>query len=359
MSSNHYAANPVTIIANGQHNGFPGLTCLADGTLVAAWKDSPQHGVSAFGVLAQSISTDGGRTWSAKETIYPVADGLECGDVGLVTRQNGPNAGQSVAAFFRRGGGVVSGWTLQTNDPTAGWDTLTNITDSLFPTWGVASNAPVEKADGSLLVAVYGFETEVSYPTGYTTTGQNTYVLSTGSNNVTFANPVLVGDGVTDSNNYQEPELCVLDNGDIICVMRSDTTRTFYLSRSTDGGATWTAPTPMPLGALSGRPMLCQMSSGRLILVARVHRNGIMGYTVSTDRGVTWSRFGIIDRTDGLGTTTGPSGFFAYGQMCEVEPNVVGIVYSLENGAGTPHQIANRADLFFTYLTLDDVARLT
>ena len=361
------AANPATIVANSRHNGFPGLTALPGGNLLAAWKDSGAHGPAGDGILAQSISADGGITWSTPTTMQPVADGLECGDVGLWTRANGPRAGETMAAFSRRGSGVVSGWKLHTSDPTAGWSGLEQIGTALFPTWGVASNRPVELADGTLLVSLYGFETSVTYSSGYFTTEdkQSAYVFSCAPNSASFGSPVKVADGVADGVNYQEPELVVLDNGDVLCVMRSDSTRSFFRSTSTDGGQTWGPIISMSsqLGGVSGRPDLCQMASGRLILVHRPSGYDNMAcYVVSTDRGVTWSRPGIIDRVGNGGSAPGAVGWYAYSQMVEVAPDVVGIVYSLETqgdpNAEPTNTIGNIAHLFFTYLSLDGVPRL-
>jgi len=68
--------------------------------------------------------------------------------------------------------------------------------------------------------------------------------------------PEIPGEG------FDEPDLAVLPNGEILCMMRTGSGRSMYQSRSTDGGETWSKP--VPAGVIGVAPKLTVMSNGIL-----------------------------------------------------------------------------------------------
>ena len=69
-------------------------------------------------------------------------------------------------------------------------------------------------------------------------------------------------DGYIGDEGFTEPDMEILANGDILCVMRSGQYSPMYQSRSTDGGHTWT--TPESTGWQGVKPHLRLLSNGVL-----------------------------------------------------------------------------------------------
>ena len=65
---------------------------------------------------------------------------------------------------------------------------------------------------------------------------------------------------------FDEPDVIQLDNGDILCMMRTGSYSPMFQSRSTDGGATWSAPEST--GWQGVKPRLQKLPNGVLACVA-------------------------------------------------------------------------------------------
>lgn len=127
---------------------------------------------------------------------------------------------------------------------------------------------------------------------------------------------------------YCEPDLAVVGDNRLLCVMRTGGSPGEQPKRytplvaciSNDGGATWDTPkTEYPWGVF---PRLLKMSNGPVVCLT-----GRPGFFLLTtgDGGVTWSKPEFIQEADGPWGKA-PSG---YGSIGEVEPGVVGVIYDL------------------------------
>lgn len=125
------------------------------------------------------------------------------------------------------------------------------------------------------------------------------------------------------SREYTEPQFRLLASGDIVCLMRSDTTQHTYRSVSTDSGATWSSPADVLTA--SSRPDFVEISPGLLALWCRNNNSQFYArWTYSTDAGVTWAA---------LQNTDSATDVWMYGAPLVTSPGNVTIVYSLENSA--------------------------
>jgi len=133
------------------------------------------------------------------------------------------------------------------------------------------------------------------------------------------------------SRHYQEPNLIILSNGELFCILRSNTTDHFYLCRSADGGSNWT--TPVDLFSAGGRPGITRLSNGALFLCYR--QKSIAGdhtvYRISLDNGFNWGSEQVLDT----------SGIMAYSAVVEKNAGSFGVVFAVQ-------QSTSNSDIFFT-----------
>lgn len=158
--------------------------------------------------------------------------------------------------------------------------------------------APMEKlsaygrictlTDGTLLLPIYGEAIEET-----ARTGDCSYILRSDDNGQTWGAPTLIAPG------YNETGLILLPNGDVVAAMRSDNQRAFLaVSRSADGGLTWTEP--LPVTADSEHPAdLTLLSNGWVILFFGVRHEpfGVQA-RISKDNGQTWDERHLIVCSD-------------------------------------------------------------
>jgi hypothetical protein len=172
----------------------------------------------------------------------------------------------------------------------------------------------VQLADGTMLATVYGnYEGDHilcdAHPPRFRNLKTRTVVISSPDRGKTWGNPVMVAYdtmlGVeTDTKltivpavtqeGFNEPDLTVAPNGDVICVMRSGGAvgagliTTFptplYVSRSSDNGKTWCPPEQMADRGVC--PNLVTLENG--IIVCSYSRPGAW-LIFSDDNGKTWN----------------------------------------------------------------------
>ena len=196
----------------------------------------------------------------------------------------------------------------------------------------------LETPDGTLLATMEGhFDGDKVRPIGRRSAGetssnpkQRTFVVSSEDRGKswcylsTVAYPQADDDAVGEG--FDEPSMVRLDNGDLLCVMRSGNYTPLYSARSSDEGRTWTGPvyTGLERGV---DPCLIKLVDGRLLL-AYGHRfpagspggPGIGGgvdliqLAMSPDgTGKTWQ--GPVTIATGIRGT--------YPTIIEVEPNLI------------------------------------
>lgn len=156
-------------------------------------------------------------------------------------------------------------------------------------------HGPVRKADGSLIYLgrVFIPEDEEKYPAGR--------ICAIGSHDggKTWEKLGLVPDGEgVDRSWVHEPDVIELPDGTLLGALRVSPKRfvgdnTVYLTRSADGGKTWSVP--QPTGATGTPPHFLLHSSGALVL-CHSRRTEPCGQRamISYDNGLTWSEEIVI-----------------------------------------------------------------
>ena len=135
--------------------------------------------------------------------------------------------------------------------------------------------------DGSLLTTLYGkLEGDESkwliFATVSDDDGFTWYYRSTVAN----------GDDVPEAEEGpNESAVQLLDNGDLLCVLRVSSNTDFYKCYSQDGGLTWSKPTHME-GMWSVQPRLARLGNGALVLTCG--RPGLFLWLCTDGKGENW-----------------------------------------------------------------------
>ncbi len=198
-----------------------------------------------------------------------------------------------------------------------------NITASSNPTVSSMEFArSIVELDGNVLLAtMYG---EFEGDTGY----RSVLVRSTdGGANWTYYSTIAAYTSIAPGEGYSEPVIERTPNGDLLCVMRTDSYLPMQISRSIDDGLTWSAPAPLPGSETGVFPDLLLMSNGILALSYGRPDNHIM---FSLDgNGETWTTPTTIYYPDPVPTC-------GYTSIKEIEPGRLLYIYSYLENQVTP-----------------------
>lgn len=328
------ATSTVTIVDDSKHNGFPVLLKLATGNLAVFYKQATSHDYDADSVVLMRTSTDNGGTWSAASTVatddtYDVQVGggvvLSTGRVVLALCLNSISPAEPIADSTR---------IVYSDDNCASWSSPYSV-DSDFSDWDhMTGGNIVELDDGTLRMVIFGADSGDSY--------QSAQIYTSDDEGETWGDAVLIGDGETDGRKYQEPNLVVLQNGNLLCMLRSDdspiTDSYFYSKISEDDGATWSAASQ--LFHATGAPRIIQLTDGILLCIYRDVSDMQADYRISRDNGLTWE--------DPVSFSTGASDLMAYASMVEYDPGLIGIAWSDQDSE-------TNADIYFkrAYLVIE------
>lgn len=263
-TSNPYQPDVVVArAAEGTRAYFPGLTKLADGKLIAAYREGAGH-IGQDGRILVTESTDSGRTWStprlAVESPYDERDPKL-----MVT-----SSGVLIMSYF------VTDWTeprpytlrgtyvVRSLDGGRTWSDPIKVGSAMdcgcgapgfyYAGLNASHGEALELPNGDLLLALYG-----SLPDG---TSQATVVRST-DGGLTWPKESEVLLGRDSSFAYQEPTLTMLKSGQLVVLLRTSI-NIAYLSRSFDNGRTWTTPERTGIPASSHH--LLTLANGDVLL---------------------------------------------------------------------------------------------
>jgi hypothetical protein len=308
------------------HYGFPGFCVCANGDLLVAYRVGGGHYGTDTANTTTNIegqrSTDGGRTWSAPFTVAQATTGEDFRDVCLTTLSDD----RVVVSFISRendGANFKTYLSYSSNNGTT-WGTKQEVTATqLSAGWSVSCGPVLELANGDLLHVVYGYTGTI----GVGLTRRAVCIKST-DGGATWADLSVV---VSAADGWLEPNLTLLDNGDIFCGVRTTAEKGWWV-KSTDSGATWSATLQGGWSVSAARPATAQIDNGALVWMSR--HDGSAFYRTSWDRGVTWAAEASVDYDYRM----------AYSQQQRVSANVMGAVWSMEVGG------SGRADMKFTYL---------
>jgi hypothetical protein len=301
---------------DGRHYAFPGFVINARGEFLVAYRDADDHYVRASrdrqrdrGVIRLQRSLDHGNTWSPSVVIQD--DGLDDSrDPALAVLANG----QLVLSYFVYAGEIVTSFVRISSDHGDTWAPAVEVAHGFAV--GSAVCAPVaELADGGLLIPLFGRfrdEADISCTVSRSDDGGASW---------RHVATIATGGGLQ----WTEPNLVVLSGGEVVCLIRQNASpRHIFVSRSDDGGASWSAPSQAFEG--NGRPAVIEAADG--CVVAYRSPAGHTACRYSFDMGSTWGPEVCIDETgtyDYAQMALGPGGslYLAYAvELSRSESNV-------------------------------------
>jgi len=239
---------------------FPDVVRLADGRLLAAYREGADH-VKSDGRVCVVGSDDGGQTWGRP---WVAVDGPhDDRDPKLAMLADGT----VLLSYF------VIDWSTRPRHTTWGtyvcrstdggrtWSEPASVGTSMggpgepdLQVWSASHGAAAELPGGDVLLPLYGKLPGQAWQ-------QATVVRSTDGGRTWPAGGealVAAADGV----HFQEPTLTVLDE-QVVALIRT-TAEHAYLSRSTDGGRSWSPPQPTDMPASSHHAL--PLSSGEVLV---------------------------------------------------------------------------------------------
>ena len=315
-------------VANDEYyNAFPGLARLDDGTLVTVYRKGVLHARDR-GYIVSRRSADGGQTWS-DEVIVVDNPALDVRDPNIALLADGSLIVNYFQYDHELPGTVRNGLrVVHSFDGGETWGEPVVVGTGSF----VATSAPVlELPNGEVLLAYYGSHEGSRYATAY--------VNRSDDGGKWWLGETVIAAGPAAKRPYQEPNLLLLENGDILATIRSDGERPIiHTSVSKDEGRTWSDPKPAFKG--SGTPSVAMLDSGGIVMIYRskIGRNfGLPALRVSGDGGATWTAdLGetVIDRKDGD---------MMYASALQVPDGRIAVVYGMEDGR-------RRSEIRFRYL---------
>jgi hypothetical protein len=292
----------------GVYACFPSLVNYGEGRLATSFGTRVRRShIDGTGGGAQMMSEDAGATWNPQDAappnpLYLAADGSY---VRAYARGWQEAPADQRAELEARGlevrdvrDGIVAycegAYASRSTDGGKTWETTPIETPKLALLMCYNVSAERRTSHGVRLVAVYGRTASGARRTAW--------VLRSADDGkswqfVTMAEP-------NDRYGYSETALGEALDGTIVAMLRTEPDECGYLhvSRSTDGGLTWSAP--LNTGIWGHPANLLTLPDGR-ILCTYGYRRGAMGVRacLSADNGVTWDTdHTILLRTDGVGS---------------------------------------------------------
>lgn len=290
---------------DGRHFAFPGVARLTDGSLAVVARAGTAH-IDPSGSVAMWRSTDGGRKWGPRETIYddPAVDER---DPGILQH----SSGTLVVSMHSNGAR-----TMRSSDGGKTWDEPT-----LCPVF--SPHGPRELPDGRLywcgiatIMGINHVQIAVSRDLGLTWEIQSTIAMSLPYHQP-WVRPF-----------WDEPWAMPLEGQRWLALHRVDMDGYLYQHTSSDGGMTFTMPQRLPMWGCP--PFAMRLQDGRLLALYGYRRVpwGIRG-CLSKDDGDTWDTADeLVLRDDG------GHGDLGYPVGVELEPGLVLAVYYHNSGGG-------------------------
>ncbi len=253
---------------------FPRIIELEGNQLVLAYGRG-KHGGDETRPVA--ISNDFGQTWVDAPSDFPMVDNVQTSGImgylrdGTITYINA----RPVNVPWCKADGPYH-HVAKVNDPIFRIRRFSKKAELLEDSTLKVLNMPWKTASyelyGTLLEMENGdfltaFTALVGEPTAPETRLFDTaFIVRSTDKGKTFEHVWTFGPGIdgkfVGDEGFTEPDMEVLANGDILCIMRTGSRSPMYQSRSTDGGRTWSDP--VPVGWQGVKPHLRLLSNGVL-----------------------------------------------------------------------------------------------
>jgi len=322
----------------GRYIGWPTIVRAADGELLIAFSGDRESHVCPFGKTQLVRSRDGGKTWSAPETINDTP--LDDRDAGILVSSKGTVlvtwftslAFEEIAGLKKSVEGPwrdpiaritsndrtkwLGNWIRRSADGGKAWG---EFIDSLVS----APHGPIELKDGRQLYL--GINQRVgSYKSAEPPPGQRIAAAESRDDGRTWSRigfvPIPKGVG---SGGFHEPHVVETGDGKLVGMIRhhgQPGDQVLWQTESADGGKTWTEARPTAIWGLP--PHLIRLRDGRL-LVSYGHRRPPFGERgcLSRDGGATW------DLAHEILIQDAPNGDLGYPASIQLDDETVLTIY--------------------------------
>lgn len=268
----------VTVAQGGY---FPRLVQARNGHLLAFFKTGAAH-IGKNGRASMARSADGGLTWSAPQTVFdrPGADD------GIIATGVGKDSTIYAAAVSYTWNGERYGfdgwkanpWLIVSKDHGQTWSAPREIAVKPLD-WAYPFGHILELSDGSLLLTGYGGALPMSRERENVV-----FAIRSTDRGATWSAPAIVARG------YNEVSVAVRNDGSLLAVIRASAGAHLASTVSRDQGVTWSTPRRITENSECPGDLL-RLRSGELLL-SFGQRNKPYGVQamVSKDDGETWLR---------------------------------------------------------------------
>lgn len=272
---------------------FPGICIEDDSTLVVKWqmkKDTPETYMLPHNGLNTMVSNDGGKTWKVPEKEYPERHSprIQLSNGVLLQSESYQANLENYSAFPAKinevtiddtdyynyndlpddlKGVYLSTWSKQSgftkfhatlNNPALLRHTYKNLMSIVF--WGTMRLMK----DGSIVAGVY----PSYYQTPEGVSSSVTFYKSSdeGKSWDYLSALVYPRTSASDEGYFEEPTFEILEDDNLVAILRTGNTTPMYKASSNDGGKTWTTPVPFTSNGVA--PVVQRLGNGALVLTS-------------------------------------------------------------------------------------------
>lgn len=290
------------IYGNGFRHVHPAdLIKLQNGEVLMMWREGTEH-ISDDGDVVMLRSKDGGRTWSGRQVIAGIEKSDEREGCGIQLRDGTIVVGIFYNNLYNPDGTYnyrhqnllneknrLGAYVITSEDNGQSWSKPNYIDTSGMPFRNVEgpTDAPIEMPDGSILMAIIGYNFEGDEG------NRSSVMLRSADKGKTWKYySVIASDKGNKLGGFMEPGIVRTKSGRLVAAMRNHAgENAIWATYSDDDGKTWA---PAQKTAMIGHPVdLIQLSDGRVMATygirPSVHtRPGGVRACFSADNGKTW-----------------------------------------------------------------------
>ena len=251
-------------------SSFPSLCVRHNGDLLCCYRgNANDHDIIDGG--QNKLKIYNGATWSSESTLDTPDSGHDLREVNILKLATANYLLKTWIDVLSTGHSASNKLysSLSTDDGST-WATPVAIDYSgETDTWSASPNKLIQLASGRILRGIYTTPSTATYP--------NAEIYCSDDNGANWSHLSQAANGDDAGRPMAEPSLCLLSNGNLLCLLRDYTAspqETWY-SVSDDSGATWSAPAKAFNS--SGTPQ-CELYDGRVYVTGRSIEEGALYY---------------------------------------------------------------------------------
>ncbi|MDD3725593.1 MAG: sialidase family protein [Candidatus Ratteibacteria bacterium] len=305
------------------YSAFPSIAKLNNGDLIISFRQAPQRKPYSTHIDSESKavtvrSKDSGRTWSDAEIAYEEEGNVGIQDPSIAQLRDGT----LIANFFSWqvikidpfNHYIKGTFVIRSFDNGKNWEKQPIKIEVLNSNYNViaTSESILELPDGEILIPLYG--------RGHKNPSEISFLMRSNNKGESWTGPFVIAQDPFYNLKFEEPSLCLLPSGKILCMMR-EPNGYLYQSESIDGGKSWTIAKRTDIWGYPAN--LLTLRDGRVLCTYGYRRSpyGVRG-CLSYDGGKSWNlKNEIIIRSDG------EHGDLGYPSSIEIGNNKILTVY--------------------------------